>query len=242
MSILFKKGVYRGRGSAERRKEERIMKQREYKRRLFSLQLFAEGDGEGEGSSGTGGAAAGSGDGEGNAGQREDSVGFDDFLNDPKNKAEFERRIEEALSAQKEKLAGEYQTSLEDAKKEAEKLAKMNAEQKKQYEEEKKDQLIEEQKKEIDRLKNDAMKAELSKEAARIMKADHSIIATQDMLDFVVGSSADSTKANITKLVGIILDDRKAQEQKRATGRTPKSYSNNGNTLSEIDKRLAKYQ
>lgn len=203
----------------------------------INLQLFA--DGEGDGTEGNGAGAEGNNEGEGSQGEKS---GFDDFLKDPDNQAEFDRRIAKALETQKTRLEGEFQTNLADAKKEAEKLAKMNSEQKKQYEAEKKDQLIKNQQEEINRLKQDALRSELSKEAARIMKNDHEIIATQDMLDFVVGNDSETTNANIKKLVGIILDDRKQVEKTRATGRTPKNYSSNKGTMSEIDKRIAKYQ
>lgn len=127
-----------------------------------------------------------------------------------------------------------------DARAEAEKVAKMNSEQKLQYEAEKKDQLIKDQQAEIDRLKQDALRSELSKSAARIMKDDYQIIATQDMLDFAVGTDAESTTANIAKLVGIIMDDRKLQEEKRARGTVPKAYrTDGGEQESEIKKRIA---
>lgn len=127
-----------------------------------------------------------------------------------------------------------------DARAEAEKLAKMNSEQKRQYEAEKKDQLIKDQQAEIDRLKQDALRSELSKSAARIMKDDYQIIATQDMLDFAVGADAETTKANIAKLVGIIRDDRRLQEEKRARGTVPKAYrTDGGEPESEIKKRIA---
>lgn len=210
-------------------------------RKWMNLQLFTEGEGDGTGSNGSGteGSAAGTDGGE--SGGTEGKGSFDDFLSDPKNQAEFDRRVAKALSTQKAKLDGEYQNNLADAKKEAEKLAKMNAEQKKQYEAEKKDQLIKSQQEEIDKLKQDALRAELSKEAARIMKADHDIIATQDMLDFVVGKDSETTNANIAKLVGIIQEDRKQVAKERATGSTPRSYRNSGQ-MSEFDKRLAKYE
>lgn len=222
--------------------EVKVMKFNDFKK-LMNLQFFSDGEGAGGDGGGTGaGDGTGSGsDGAGDGGKGE-GKSFEDFLKDPKNQAEFDRRVAKALNTQKEKLDGEYQTNLEAAKKEAEKLAKMNSDQKKQYEAEKTEQLIKDQQKEIERLTKEATRAELSKEASRIMKADHSIIATQDMLDFVVGDDADTTKANISKLVGIIQEDRKLQEEKRATGRTPKNYSGSGNMMSEIDKRIAKYQ
>ena len=105
---------------------------------------------------------------------------------------------------------------------------------------EKKDQLIKDQQAEIDRLKQDALRSELSKSAARIMKDDYQIIATQDMLDFAVGADAETTKANIAKLVGIIRDDRRLQEEKRARGTVPKAYrTDGGEQESEIKKRIA---
>ena len=79
--------------------------------------------------------------------------------------------------------------------------------------------------------------------AADVEAMPEGITATQDFLDLVVTGDADTSNANVKKLVGIILSDRKSQEEKRATGRTPKSYGNNGgNAMSEIDKRIAKYK
>lgn len=132
--------------------------------------------------------------------------------------------------------------AVEAARKEAAKLAKMNAQQKQEYEYEKLQKENEAKDARIAELEKEAMRSTLSKQAAEIMKNDHDIIATQDMLDFVVGDDAEQTKALIDKLVGIILEDRKQVETARATGRTPRTYSNNGNTMSEIDKRIAKYQ
>lgn len=208
-------------------------------RRKLNLQLFAEGEGDGATSNGSGSDA--NVEGTGTEGEAGNETSFDDFLSNPRNQAEFDRRVAKALSTQKSKLDDEYKTNLADAKKEAEKLAKMNEEQKKQYEAEKKDELIKSQQAEIDNLKREALKAELSKQAARIMKSDHKIVATQDMLDFVVADDSETTNANIKKLVGIILDDRRQIEEARAIGRTPRSYENN-ETISEIQKRINKYK
>ena len=217
------------------------MKNRDLLQHL-NLQFFAEGEGGGsEGGNATGTDGTGATDGEGKGADGE-GVSFDDFLKDKKNQAEFDRRVAKALETQKGKLDSEYQKGILAAKKEAEKLAKMNEDQKKQYEAEKKDQLIEDQKKEIAQLKMAATRAELSKQAARIMKEDHDIVATQDMLDFVVGDDSDVTSKNINKLVGIIMDDRKQVEKERSKGKTPQSYKNCGKTLSEIEKCIAKYK
>ena len=110
----------------------------------------------------------------------------------------------------------------------------MNADQKQQYE-------MEKLQKENEELKANAMKVELGKTATSLLK-EKSIDATQDMLDFVVGADAESTKANIDKFVAIVEAQLKAAEIERATGKTPRKYGNEGNKMSEIDRRIAKYK
>lgn len=133
------------------------------------------------------------------------------------------------------KWKAKHEEDLETAKKEAEKLAKMNADQKKDYE-------IEKIKAENEKLKADAAKIELGKEAAKILK-ESKIDATQDILDLVVGSDADSTKANIDKFVEIIKAQIAAAEVERAKGKTPKSYGNGGkDDRTEIQRRIEKYR
>ena len=58
----------------------------------------------------------------------------------PANQSEFDKRVANALETQKAKLTADINSQIENARTEAEKLAKMNAEQKTQYEREKKDQ------------------------------------------------------------------------------------------------------
>ena len=134
------------------------------------------------------------------------------------------------------KWKAQQEKAVADAKAEAEKLAKMNADQKKDYE-------MEKLQAENEKLKAEAMKVELGKTASALLK-EQEIDATQDMLDFVVGKDADATKANIEKFVGIIQSQVKAAEVKRATGETPKSYGdNNGEPeMTEIQRRIAKYK
>ncbi|MDD6298190.1 DUF4355 domain-containing protein [Hornefia butyriciproducens] len=128
----------------------------------------------------------------------------------------------------------QHEKDLKDAKAEAEKLAKMNADQKKDYE-------LEKVRAENAKLKADAAKVELGKEATKILK-ESKIDATQDILEFVVGEDADSTKANIDKFVGIINAQVRAAEVQRATGGgTPKKYGGGGEQ-NEILKRVEKYK
>lgn len=61
---------------------------------------------------------------------------FDELLKDTKHQAEFDRRVTKALETAKNKWQQEAATQIEQARTEAEKLAKMTAEQKAQHEKE----------------------------------------------------------------------------------------------------------
>ncbi|WP_346888334.1 DUF4355 domain-containing protein [Clostridium sp. UBA1056] len=62
---------------------------------------------------------------------------FDDVLKDKSYQSEFDKRISKALETAKSKWEADYNSKLETAKTEAEKLAKMNADEKAKYAEEK---------------------------------------------------------------------------------------------------------
>lgn len=128
----------------------------------------------------------------------------------------------------------EQEQAVKSAKEEAEKLAKMNAEQKQNYE-------IEKLQKENEKLKQEAAKVELSRSATGIL-AEKGIEATQDVLDFVVGADEADTNARIDTLMKIVESQLKKAEIARATGTTPKTMTNSGSQLSEFEKRLAKYK
>jgi len=193
--------------------------------RRFNLQLFAEGE---EGGADEGNASGAEGE------EGKDENDFDTFLKNGDHQAEFDRRVAKALETQKSKLDAAHKSALATAKTEAEKLAKMNAEQKEQYE-------IDQLRKENEELKAAQAHAELARTASQLLK-ESQIDATTDILDFVVGSDAESTQANIAKFVAIVQAQVKAAEVARATGRTPKDYKGEGKELSEMDKRIAKYK
>lgn len=107
-----------------------------------------------DGGAGTGGTGTGAdgGNGEGTeGGDNSDGEGksFDDVLKDKKYQSEFDKRVAKALETAKGKWEADYKVKVEEAKTEAEKLAKMNAEQKAKYAEEKRLADIEKREKEI---------------------------------------------------------------------------------------------
>ena len=120
----------------------------------INLQLFAEGGEGGEGSQGGAGDDGKGGSG-GEGGQGDDGKGaggdksFDDVLKDKKYQSEFDKRIAKALETAKAKWDAEASTKLQDALTEAQKLAKMNAEQKAEYEKQKKDTELAKREKDI---------------------------------------------------------------------------------------------
>ena len=159
----------------------------------------------------------------------------DEQVDEPEPEKKYSDKDVDAIVNKKfAKWKSEQEAAVKSAKAEAEKLAKMNAEQKQRYE-------LEKLQKENAELKAAAEKVELGRTATSILR-EHKIDATQDILDFVVGADAEDTKGRIDKLVSIINAQVKAAEVDRATGSTPRSYRSSGNAMSEIDKRIAKYK
>lgn len=107
--------------------------------------LFNADDGTGTGadnSNGEGGADE-------NQNSDEEDKSFDDILKDKKYQSEFDKRVAKALEMAKSKWEIDYQAKVEEAKTEAEKIAKMNAEQKAKYEEEKRLEDLDKREKDI---------------------------------------------------------------------------------------------
>lgn len=201
----------------------------------FNLQLFAEpeADPAAEGAQETDPAETGSKDEPEKAAKTYTQEELDSIIRKRVKRAEDKARKEAEEAAA---------TQIENARTEAEKLARMNEEQKRQYEEEKKAKEMDDLRAENERLKKAQEHADLSRQAADMLQSDYNITATQDILDFVVGDDADTTKSRIDKFVAIIKADRKAVEAQRAIGKTPKSFNNGENELSEFEKRLKKYK
>lgn len=182
----------------------------------MNLQLFAEGEGTEPGANSEGETKPGEGE------------------TKPADEKKYsDKDLDGIINKKYAKWKADYEKDLKAAQEEAAKLAKMNAEQKQQYE-------IDKLKEENAALKKEQMRAELGKTAAGLLQ-ESNVDATPDVLKFVVGDDAETTKANIDSFVKIIEANVKKAEIARATGTTPRTITNNGNTMSEIDKRIAKY-
>lgn len=193
----------------------------------MNLQFFAEGGeggaggGAGGGASGDAGGAAGAAGSEGGAAGGEGGAAtlpsFDDFLKEPKNQAEFDRRVAKALDTSRTKMQADIEAKMQEARTEAEKMAKMNAEQKAQYEREK-------QAKELADREAAITKRELMATAKEQLAEKGLPISLASVLNY---SSAEECTASIDA-VGKAFQEavEKAVNDRLAGGKPPKKADN----------------
>ncbi len=195
----------------------------------MNLQFFAEAGGAAGGGAGGGGASgnaaggesgnAGSGAGDQAAGGGDSQaaagapVSFDDFLKDPKNQAEFDRRVGKALETNRSKMQADIEAKIQAARTEAEKLAKMNAEQKAEYEKGKRE-------KELADREASITKRELAATAKEQLAEKGLPLSLADVLNY---SSAEACAASIDA-VGKAFQEavEKAVEERLSGGKPPK--------------------
>ncbi|KST95831.1 DUF4355 domain-containing protein [Lactococcus lactis] len=112
-----------------------------------------------------------------------------------------------------------WQQELDAQKAEAEKLAKMNADEKAEHERKKLKEQLAEYKRQDDLR-------EMSKVASEMLKEEQ-VRSTDDVLKFLVSEDADQTKAAVKTFVEYMKETRKLWEVERNTGVTPKIVSGN---------------
>lgn len=150
--------------------------------------------------------------------------------------------LDKIISAKFAKWAADRDKAVEDARKEGEKLAKMNADQKKAYELEQAQKEAQSLKEQVAKLEQAQKQAELRKSAAEIFSQNYKLTVTNDVLDFVVGKDAEETNANIQKMAALLQAERQAGEKARATGSTPFGTSINHEPASPFQKKLDKWK
>lgn len=122
-----------------------------------------------------------------------------------------------------------WQKELESEKQEAEKLAKMNADEKAEHERKKlEERLAEYERKEV--LSN------MGREAKAMLK-EKNVQVNDEVLSLLVKENADDTKGNVNAFVEYMESERKRWEIERNTGTTPKQTPSNtsGITAAEFD-------
>lgn len=162
---------------------------------------------------------------------------------EPEKRTYDDKEVDRIVAKHKAEWEKKHAKDLEAAKEEARKYERMTKEQRDEADRQKAADEVAQRDARIQDLEREiALDALRKSVAAEVEAMPEGIHATQEFLDLVVANDAETSDANVKKLVGLILADRKAQEEKRATGRTPKSFGGNGSTMSEIEKRLAKYK
>ena len=174
----------------------------------MNLQIFADGDGAGADDS-QGGGAGSAGDGTDGTGSTTEPKSFDDILKDGSYQAEFDRRIQKALETQKSKL----EVLMNAKASEAEKLAKMNKEEKAQY-------LHQKREKELADKEAAITRRELTAEA-KVSLADKGLpVELAEVLNY---TDADACKASIEAVEAAFQKAvEKSVEDRLKGGKPPK--------------------
>lgn len=144
-----------------------------------------------------------------------------------------DKELDDIITKKFAKFAKEKEEAVEAAKKEAEKLAKMNAEQKQAY-------ALEKLQRENEELKAQQARIALEKEAGKLL-SEKGLATSDGVLGLVVASTAEQTQANIESLEAVINEAIQRHELERNKGKTPQSTSSAMPQLDAFQQRLAKY-
>lgn len=202
------------------------------KKQIIRLQLFAEG---GEPAANTETAAkAATEPGNPQTQTKEPETAAEPKKDEPKyTDADLDRIINKKfaeLQAKKDKEVAE-----------AQKLADMNAQEKAEYTLKQEKEAHAATQKELDEYKRKDTLAEMSK-TARKMLSDEGINISDDLLARLVTTDADETKTAVNGFSKLFKEAVENAVKERAKGVTPKLITNNTTAMSEIDKRIAKYE
>lgn len=146
--------------------------------------------------------------------------------------ADFDKKLNQKFA--------EWQKKKEQEIAEAEKLAKMNAEEKANHNAQKEKERADKAEARIAELERKDALAEMSK-TARKMLADEGINISDELLSVLVTPEAEATQTSIKSFVKLFKAEVEKGIKAQATGTTPKIIQNNSEGLSEIEKRIAKY-
>ncbi|MHC3758882.1 DUF4355 domain-containing protein [Staphylococcus succinus] len=147
-----------------------------------------------------------------NAGQ----VGSDDPNQKDDQQGEKTFTQDEVNQMMKERVAREKKNK-EEAVKEAERLAKMNKDQKAEYERE-------QMQKELESYKAKEARYDMMKQAGSMLK-EKEINANDELLEIVTADTAEQTKENVEAFTNLVNETVKAQVQAKLSQGTPKNYS-----------------
>ncbi len=160
---------------------------------------------------------------------KEGDKNFDDILKDKSYQSEFDKRISKALETAKSKWEADYNSKLETAKTEAEKLAKMNADEKAKYAEEKRVA-------ELEKREKDITTRELKAQAYETL-AEKGL--PKELVDILNYSDAETCNASIEAVEKAFQSAvEKAVNEKLRGKDTPKGGQSNNSLQEQIAKAM----
>lgn len=190
--------------------------------KLFEADSGAGTNGADNGTEGEGSSGTGEGTGEGAEG---DSKSFDDILKgDKKYQSEFDKKIAKALETAKGKWETDYNSKLEDVKTEAEKLAKMNADEKAKYAEEKRVE-------ELTRREKDITTRELKAQAYETLAEKGLPKGLVEILNYTDADTCNKSIESVSKAFQSAVEN--AVNDKIRGGATPKTGMGTNNSLQD---------
>ncbi len=177
----------------------------------LDLQHFADsGDGAGTDGGNGGGAGEGSTDGQKTGDEGNEPPTFDDLLRNG-HQAEFDRRVQKAIDTAVTNAQQKWQALTDDKLSEAEKLAKMNKEEKAQY-------LQQKQEKELAAREAAVTRKELMAEAKGTLAEKKLPVGLAEVLNY---TDADSCNKSIAAVEKAFQEAVEAGVQERLKGGTP---------------------
>lgn len=201
------------------------------KKRFFNLQLFAEPATDPVTTDPAANVATEPGN---TTGDNKPAPATEPKKDEPKyTDADFDRKLNQKFA--------EWQQKKDKEINEAKKLAEMNAQEKAEYSLKQEQEAHAATQKELDALKRKDTLAEMSK-TARKMLSDEGINIPDELLSLIVTTDAEETKTAVSGFSKLFKAAVEAAAKENARGTTPKLITNNGDALSEIDKRIAKYE
>lgn len=171
----------------------------------MTLQLFAEGDGDGAGGGNVSGAGA---SGEGTSSE---PLSSDGFLAQEGNQAEFDRRVQKAIDTAVSNAQQKWQALTDDKLSEAEKLAKMNKEEKAAYMQQKKE-------KELSDRESAVARKELMAEAKNTLAEKKLPAGLAEVLNYTDAETCNKSIAAVEKTFQAAVE---AAVQERLKGGEP---------------------
>lgn len=184
----------------------------------MNLQLFAEGDGAGAdggngGGTGDDGETGGGGSGDGGT----EPPSFDDLLKGG-HQAEFDRRVQKAIDTALTNAREKWQALTDDKLSEADKLAKMNKEEKAEY-------LRQKQEKELKDREAAITRRELMAEAKNTLAEKKLPVGLAEVLNYV---DADSCSKSIEAVEKAFQEAVQAAVEEKLKGGTPPKKAPSG--------------